>query len=240
MKIEHTNLNAKKKLLITGAAGRIGSLLSEGLKEKYYIRGFDRRAGSQTDEHMVGDLNDYETVKKAAQDMDIIIHLGGNPSGYAPWDDALSSNIVGTYNLFEAAVAQGVKRVIFASTVQVTFGYGNDPFTSKQVPKPINHYGVSKVTGEMLGHMYAHRYGLEVLCIRIGRFGDNPNPNPAEQLGIYFSPRDCLHLFERALKTEEIGFEIVYGVSNNKHCPFDLAYTKQRLNYQPLDSELES
>jgi uronate dehydrogenase len=168
-----------------------------------------------------------------------IAHSAAQPSGASQWHDVLSNNISGTYNVLEVARVRGVKRVAFASTSQVINGYPPDvPITWDMLPRPINNYAVSKVCGEMLGHMYAEVHGLEIVCIRIGTFFKlGKIPTTFVPVGKYLSTRDCVHLFTQALTAPGIKFEIVYGTSNNSRCRFDLDHTRQVLGYVPLDTE---
>ena len=103
------------KILVTGAAGAVGTAVVKGLKNRYSLRGFDRVPMPDIDDTIVGDVTDFEVVLKATQEVEAVIHLAGNPSGGAPWEDILQNNIIGTYNVFEAARQNGVRRIAFAS-----------------------------------------------------------------------------------------------------------------------------
>jgi nucleoside-diphosphate-sugar epimerase len=174
--------------------------------------------------------------------IDGIAHCAAQPSGASQWRDVLSSNISGVYNILEAARVHGIKRVAFASTSQVINGYPLDvPITWDMRPRPVNYYAVSKVCGEMLGHMYAEVHGLEVVCIRIGTFYKSAKPPTGfVPVGKYLSIRDCVQLFTRALTAPGIKFEIVFGTSNNARCRFDLHHAREVLDYAPLDTEDET
>ena len=103
------------RILITGASGAVGTVLVKGLRDRYSLRGFDRVPMDELDDMVVGELTDFGAVARATQDMEAVVHLAGNPLGSAPWEEILNSNIIGTYNLFEAARQSGVRRVVFAS-----------------------------------------------------------------------------------------------------------------------------
>ena len=173
--------------------------------------------------------------------IDGIAHCAAQPGAASQWHDVLESNIRGIYNVLEAARVHGVKRIAFASTSQVINGYPPDvPITWDMRPRPVSFYAVSKVCGEMLGHMYAEVHGLEVVCIRIGTFHKSGKiPAGFIPVGKYLSTRDCVHLFTQALTTPGIKFEIVFGTSNNSRCRFDLEHAREVLDYVPLDNEDE-
>ena len=171
-------------------------------------------------------------IRDRTKGVDAILHLGGF-SFEGPWEDILRANIVGCYNVFEAARRNGVKRVLFASSNHATGFYRRDEKIDHRVnPKPDSRYGLSKVFGEQLGSLYADKYGMEVFCMRIG----NVNVAPADKrrLSIWISPRDLARLVSVGVENPNISFEIVYGVSDNKRSWYDNA-NAHRLGYQPQD-----
>src|SRR5215467_10587223 len=165
-------------VLITGAAGGIGTRLRQLLKGVYpHLRLSDmtRPPDLGRDETFVqADLARLAEVEAVVAGVEGIVHLGGF-SVEGPWDTILQSNIIGCYNLFEAARRQGVRRVVFASSNHAVGFYprtrriGTDHHV-----RPDSRYGVSKAFGEALGALYAFKHGLRVTCIRIGNFGDAP------------------------------------------------------------------
>src|ERR1700720_1968104 len=165
-------------VLVTGAAGGIGTRLRQLLKGVYpNIRLSDakRPADLAADETFVeADLASMPAVETAVAGVDGIVHLGGF-SVEAPWDTILQSNIIGCYNLFEAARRKGVKRVVFASSNHAVGFYPRHPRIGTDVTgRPDSRYGVSKAFGEAVGALYADKHGIKVTCIRIGNFGDKP------------------------------------------------------------------
>ncbi len=165
-------------VLITGAAGTIGRRLRLLLRGQYpSIRLSDRvvpRDLAAGDEFIKADLADLAAVEKAVAGVEGIVHLGGI-SGESDWPSILESNIVGTYNLFEAARRHGVRRIVFASSNHAIGFYRRTRRIGTDVlPRPDSRYGVSKAFGESLAALYADKYGLRVLCLRIGNFGDKP------------------------------------------------------------------
>ena len=224
-----------KTVLITGAGGSVGSLLRPELNGKYNLRLSDIRpikklAPGET--FAPGDIGRLSDMLRVTKGVDAVIHLGGF-AVEGPWDVILRSNIVGCYNLFEAARRNGVKRILFATSNHAAGFYRRDQKIDHRVyPKPDSRYGVSKVFGEQLGSLYADKYGLEVFCIRIG----NAAPMPADKrrLSIWVSPRDLAQLMQIGIDHPDIRFEIVYGVSGNRRSWYDNS-NAQRLGYQPQD-----
>ena len=167
-----------QRVLLTGAAGDIGGRLRRLLKPVYpELRLSDIRkpADLRPDEPFVAaDLARLEEVETAVEDIEGIIHLGGH-SVEGTWDTILQANIVGCYNLFEAARRKGVKRVVFASSNHAVGFYPRFHRIGVDVTvRPDSRYGVSKAFGEALGSLYADKHGLRVLCLRIGNVGDRP------------------------------------------------------------------
>lgn len=228
-------------ILITGATGRIGRVVAPALATRYTIRAYNRSTTPVPGVHdiVIGDLTDLETLRRAARGMEAILHLAAAAGNRYPWEQILSANIIGVHNVFEAARLEGVRRVVFASTSQVINGYPPEArITWDMLPRPISEYAVSKAYGEMLGHLYAHQHGLEVVCLRIGTFwAEDRPPEGFQPQGKYLSHRDGIHLCERALVQPGLRFAIVFGTSNNPRCRFDLDHTRQVLGYEPLDAE---
>lgn len=224
-----------KTVLLTGAAGGVGSQLRHELGSQYKLRLSDRRPLKGLAKHetfMRGDLSKMADALRITKSVDAIVHLGG----YAvegPWEPILASNIVGCYNLFEAARRNGVKRVVFASSNHAAGFYARaETIDHKVYPRPDGRYGVSKVFGEMLGSLYSDKYGMQVLSIRIGNVG--PRPVDKRRLSIWISPRDLAQLVTIGLEHPDIRFEIVYGVSGNARSWYDNS-NAVRLGYRALD-----
>ena len=224
-----------KKILITGAAGDVGSHLRRELAGRYELRLSDIRPLEDLaagEEFIQGDCASLRDMLQVTKDVAAIVHLGGF-SVEGPWAVILRANIVGTYNLFEAARRNGVRRVVFATSNHAVGFYERDDTIDHRVyPKPDSRYGVSKVFGEALGSLYSDKYGMEVVCMRIGNV--KPLPTDKRRLSIWLSPRDLAQLVSVAIDRSGIRFEIVYGVSGNRRSWYDNA-NAERLGYQPQD-----
>ncbi|MSP14873.1 MAG: NAD(P)-dependent oxidoreductase [Chloroflexi bacterium] len=221
------------RILITGAAGAVGSTLVKGLRDRYQLRGFDRVPMPDLEDTVVGDLEDVPALMRATQDMEVVMHLAGNPSSAAPWDDILHNNIIGTYNIFEAARQNRVRRIVFASRAGLLAAYPeNITRTMDMPPRPDSYYSISKVLGENLGYLYATKYGLEFVAVRIGNFQrDRPYPAHPHHL----SHADTVQVFERAAIQPGVKYEIVFGVSDSNWPLYDLNHGRQAIGYEPQD-----
>jgi uronate dehydrogenase len=223
-----------QRVLITGASGGIGGRLRQLLRGVYpTIRLSDLKppADLRSDEEFVpAELSDLAAVERAVQGMEGIVHLGGM-SVESDWETILRSNIVGMRNLLEAARTQGVKRVVFASSNHAVGMYPRRRKIGADVTvRPDSRYGVSKAFGEAIGALYADKHGIGVLCIRIGNVDDKPVDK--RRLSIWVHPEDLTQLIRIGLDHPAIGFEVVYGASDNERSWWDNddAY---RLGYRP-------
>jgi uronate dehydrogenase len=223
-----------KTVLITGATGDVGTHLSRELAGRYKLRLSDRRPlkppKGQT--FVRADITKMADALRITKGVDAIVHLGGY-SVEGPWESILQANIIGCYNVFEAARRNGVKRILFPTSNHAVGFYRRDQTIDHRVyPKPDSRYGVSKVFGEALGSLYADKYGMEVFMMRIGNV--NPVPIDKRRLSIWFSPRDLAQLVSVGIEHPDIKFEIVYGISRNKRAWYDNS-NAFRLGYRPQD-----
>jgi uronate dehydrogenase len=165
--------------------------------------------------------------------IDVVIHLAAI-ADEAPWDDILKSNIEGTYMVFEAARQAGVRRVVYASSHHVIGFYPAAERVGPAHPvRPDSYYGVSKVFGEGLARLYHDKWGLEVVCLRIGCF--RPQPEDVRQLSAWLSHRDGVELVRRSVLAPEVGFTTVYGVSANTRGWWDNDEAAASIGYVPRD-----
>jgi uronate dehydrogenase len=224
------------RLLITGAAGAIGTVLRRDLGPRWaHVRGLDRRAYDPVvpgEEVVVGDLRDEGHVAEAVRDVDAIVHLAGVPSE-SGFEEVMEHNILGTYRVLEAARRHGVRRVVIASSNHVVGFHSVGEFLDDSATlRPDTFYGVSKVAGEGLASLYADKFGLATVSVRIGTFRDRPTHR--RHLWTWLSPRDAVHLFDRCLTAELEGHAIVYGVSANRRSWWSNP-AGDALGYQPQD-----
>lgn len=223
-----------KTVLITGAAGDVASHLRRELAGKYKLRLSDKRKiGKQKGEQFIqADISRMPDALKITKGVDAIVHLGGY-SVEGPWEPIHKANIVGCYNIFEAARKNKVKRVLFATSNHAVGFYRRDQKIDHRVYiKPDGRYGVSKVFGEALGSLYSDKYGMEVYLMRIGNV--NPKPLDRRRLSLWFSPRDLAQLVSIGIDHPDIKFEIVYGISGNQRAWYDNS-NAARLGYKPQD-----
>lgn len=221
-------------VLLTGAAGRIGTALRERLPGLgWAVRPFDR---VPVDGAPAGDVTSAADLDAAAAGATSVVHLAGQPTE-APWPVIRAANIEGTYQVFEAARRHGIRRVVYASSNHAA-GFtpvppvGADPLPAGTPARPDTLYGVSKVFGEGLGRYYADRYGLAVACLRIGTFA--PTPPDRRALSTWLSPDDCARLVDAALRTPGLGYAVVWGISANTRRTWSLAEA-EALGYRSAD-----
>jgi uronate dehydrogenase len=224
-------------VLITGAAGGVGTLLRPRLaKPGRTLRLLDvaELTAGPGEEVVTASVTDMDAMVAACQGVDAVIHLGGQ-STEAPWERILDVNINGTYTVFEAARRAGVPRVVFASSNHAVGFHTPDEFPVGEdvTTLPDTYYGVSKVAGEALGALYAKRYGLQVICIRILTLF--PEPLNLRALSTWFSPDDGARLFEACLAVEDAGYRIVYGVSDNTRGGWVSLEGAKELGYESRD-----
>jgi uronate dehydrogenase len=223
-----------QRILITGAAGDVGSRLTALLRDTYQLRLSDVRTPAAVPgnaEFIPADLTDLEAIGRVVAGMDGIIHLGGF-SVEGPWDTILNANIIGCYNLFEAARRSKVPRIVFASSNHaVGFYPRRRKIGTDASVRPDSRYGVSKAFGEALGAFYAYKHGLRVTCLRIGNVADGPADR--RRLSIWLRPEDLVQLVRIGLEHPDIRFEIFYGASDNERAWWDNG-TAFRFGYRPL------
>ncbi len=234
---------AKRKVLITGAAGRIGRVLREGLKDRCDLRLLYNRTvlpARGGEEVFVADITDLEKMEEVVDGCDAVIHMAGNPEVGASFLDCHRQNSLGTYCLYEACVRRGCGRVVFASTNHVTGMYEKEGIpTDPDMPvRPDSFYGASKAHGEALGRYYADHFGLAVICLRIGSFQPEEAVTGRKSdriLSTWLSHRDAVQLCWRSVEAEDVKFGIYYGISGNQRAYWDTANARAELGYAPED-----
>jgi uronate dehydrogenase len=223
------------RVLMTGAAGDIGSCLREGLRplvNELVLTDLRPLAPVAGERFVQADLADRDEMLDAAEGVDAVIHLGGIPSE-APFDELLGPNVVGTFNVFEAARRNEVPRVVFASSNHAAGFYPvQETLSGREAARPDTLYGVTKAYGEALGHLYVDKFGLDVVCIRIGGFLERPLQ--VRDLSTWLSHGDAVRLFVACLTAPDVGFRVVYGASANTRLRWDLSPARE-LGYEPQD-----
>ena len=263
-------ISTKQKVLITGAYGLIGNLVYADLDaqpDRYAAYGMVRRDEPSArvepmELHTIpaeriryADLTDFEAVRQAVAGMDTVVHMAADPDGQSGWESVLNNNIVGTYHLFEASRLAGVKRVIYASTNQVVFGYRADepyrslfagqlaehsatipPIQHTQPTRPLNYYACSKVFGEALAHMYAFTHGISCICLRIGWVTAIDRPLNPQARYLWCSQRDIVQLVRRCIDAPgSLRFDVFFGQSDNQPNLVDIQHARDVLGYAPQD-----
>lgn len=253
-----------RTVLVTGANGTIGRVVREHLADRYELRLMTHRPADFPS--VIADITDLDAIQPAFEGIDAVIHLAGTADVLAPWEAILPNNLIGTYNVFEAARRAGVRAVIYASSNHAIGEYEIEAqpelyrlddervYDHTVEVRPDSLYGMSKVYAEALGRHYHDRFGMRVYNLRIGsvRADDNPRsekiPGAARWLSLspsdsfaryratWLSRRDCAQLIERCLEATEVGWAVVYGISNNPRQFWDLQHARNLLGYEPQDS----
>jgi uronate dehydrogenase len=234
------------RILITGAAGAIGRTLREGLGGVYPVLRLadvkDLGPAGAGEEVRRADLSDMAKTEPLMDGVDAVVHLAatlgsirkdGKVVGENPWEKILPNNIVGTYNVFEAARRCKVKRIVYASSIHAHGFYRRTTkIRPDSFPRPDSRYGLSKAFGEALGRYYADKFGLEVVALRIATF--KAKPESVRDLGTWISPGDMVRLARAALDCLDVHFDVLWGVSANKRALYDNPNAK-RFGYFPED-----
>ena len=238
-------LNAKpRRVLVTGAAGNIGSYFAAHSEGKYEMRLMVRDGDVASEieslgEVVTGELSDLEGLKTLCAGIDTVVHMAGDPSPSATWQELLDANIIGTYNIFVAAKAAGCRRVIHASSIHAVSGYPADVQVKTSEPvNPGDLYGVSKCFGEALGRYMAEKEGLSVITLRIGAFQPPESARNEKGIGMldaWVSQRDLNQLINRCIDIENVRFAILHGLSNNRFKRLDISDARELVGYAPED-----
>ena len=231
-----------QRVLITGAAGKVGRMVRARTTVRP-LRLLDmvppEPAGPGEDvETITASVTDAGAMNAACRDVSAVVHLGGI-SDEAEWETVLDVNVHGTRTVLEAARRAGVPRVVLASSNHAV-GFATrdegDPLPADVSPRPDTYYGFSKVAVEALGRLYHDRFGMDVICLRIGTMSECPTAPRA--LATWLSPGDGTRLVEACLSAPSPGFRIVWGVSRNTRRWWSLAEGR-RLGYEPRDDAEE-
>ena len=226
-----------KKLVLTGAGGRLGSYLREPLSKMCdelvstdWVEDINTLYPGES--YVKADLGSLEQMEAVLEDADMVVHFGAI-GDEAAWDAILHSNIIGAYNVWEAAARKGLRRVVYASSIHAVGMYPKTQRIDTEVPhRPDTYYGLAKCFAEDLGSLYWDKKGMDSVHLRILSAAQVNNPR---SLGTWLSYDDLIHLVERAITTPITGFSIVYGVSNNDRATVD-NHKASFLGYRPKDN----
>ncbi len=233
--------DTKKRVLVTGASGNVGAMLSARLAETFDLVMTDVDEGESAEGFPIraADIRKVDSIRGLLDGVDAIVHLAGDPSPSATWESVYELNIGGTRNVLEAARLEGVPRVVFASSNHAMGMYDRDgewPVYNHMLPRPDSLYGVSKVFGETIGRFYHDEYGLEFIALRIGWSTEKIDELDKELLhAMWLSPDDTAQVVQRAVEAD-VRFGIYYAVSDNPNRRWDLTNTMLELGYRPKDS----
>jgi nucleoside-diphosphate-sugar epimerase len=239
-----------RKVLLTGAGGRIGTAFRQFVGNRYELHLTDRDISKIKDaegsEVIEADLSDLATCQRICAGMDAVVNLAANPSPQADfYGSLLDDNVKACYNIFRAAKEQSCRRVVWASTIQTIEGYPLDVQAHPETPtKPMNMYAATKVFGEAMAHYFAYAEGLSCLCVRVGAFEGNRDWLEGEKadgrtLSAFISKRDLSHLLAQCIEVENLQFAILHGVSDNRFKRLDITSTRTLVGYTPVDDAFE-
>jgi NAD(P)-dependent dehydrogenase (short-subunit alcohol dehydrogenase family) len=239
----------RRHVLVTGAAGRIGSFFAEHARDKYALRLMVRGDEEGIDqikpfgEVVEGDLGNLDRLKQVCEGIDTVVHMAGDPGPSSLWQSLLETNIIGTYNVFAAAKTAGVRRVIYASSIHAVSGY--PPDVQVKTSKPVNPgdiYGVSKCFGEALCRYMAEKEGVSAIALRIGAFQPLESVRDEKGIGMldsFVSQRDLDQLINRCVDVENVQFAVLHGLSDNRFKRLDISDARELVGYRPQDDATE-
>lgn len=235
-------MSTQRTVLITGAAGRIGSFLTRQLHGRYDFTLTDIRQPDETLEYPFtpADIADLDAMRRVCSGVDTVVHLAADPGTEAPWESLLPRNIVGVYNIFQAAHEAGCRRVVFASSVNAVSGYPPEVQVHTNMPvRPPNLYGATKVWGEAVARFYADQRGLSAICLRFGwvarRDSLNLSQDPVD-LAIGLTLEDLARLIVASIEApDDVRFGVFHGLSNNRWNRLDISDARAVLGYEPQD-----
>ena len=241
------------KVLLTGAHGRVGTAVMDHLEDDYDWTLLDREDSSERKTEVV-DVVDREAVERIVDGHNAVVHLAADPGSPGTWSSVLQNNVIGCYNVLDAAAEAGIDRFIFASTNHVVGGWKDEfedqLFTGELIfdhttpVRPDSLYGASKAFGEALCRYYVdyHDAPETVYALRIGgvhgRDHDHPSDSKRGHAG-WLSRRDCAHIVDRCLQADGPDFGIFYGASDNETRYYDIEYPRQAIGYRPQDDSAE-
>ena len=229
-----------KKILITGGFGKIAKHFVQNFNDKYEITVADIVTNNETFTDNVriekADLMEYSICSKLCEGIDTVIHLAGIVDPISESDEILEKNIKTTQNIFKSAVNAKCKKLIFASSAQTIESYPTDIQVNKNMlVKPKNIYGVSKCFGEALAGYYSHSNDISAICLRIGayEFPKDFTEMNARDLSAFLHPDDFNQLLIGCIETDDIKYEVLNAISDNRFKRLDITESKEKVGYRP-------
>lgn len=242
------------KILVTGMSGLIGKAIRKELEGDYELRALNRSPVEDI-ECVQADVSDFDAIRPAFDGVDQVVHMAAIAQGNPEWDKLLPFNVIGTYNVFEAARQAGVQRVISASSGSVISGNESvDPYralgegryddvdewddlTHLSPLHPKGIYGCSKVWGEALARHFSDTTEMSMICLRIGAVNEEDRPLDTRQKSVWCSQGDVARMVRACIEAPEtIDYDIFFVVSNNKYSYRDMSHPKEVLGFVPQDS----
>lgn len=225
----------KPRLLLTGAAGRIGRAVLPALSERWQVVATDLPGKGCA----VLDVTDLAACRQACAGSDAVVHMAGNPSIEAPWEELLPANVIGAYNIAQAAMDAAVRRLVLASSIQAVIGYPKSrQMRAEDRVRPDNLYGATKAWSEALGSWVASASTTTVVVLRIGFCVEHPpaaaGATPLD-MSMWLSYRDVARLVVAAAAAEGVDYFVANGISANRFQRLDLETTRAAIGYEPLD-----
>lgn len=230
---------SKLRVLLTGVSGMIGRALLPSFREAYELRTLDRQPIPEDPGMIVANLTDAAALHRACADIDVVVHLAAaSTDKFSFFEEIVPNNVIGLYNLLEAARQQSVRRVVFASTCQTVLRYpAGQAITVADPVRPQGPYGASKVFGEALGRVYHDKHGLEFIALRLGAYQpyNSARTNETWAQELWLSPGDCERLIRCAIEKPDVGFAIVFGTSHTVRERLSRREAREILGFEPQD-----
>jgi nucleoside-diphosphate-sugar epimerase len=243
----------QRRVLVTGLSGLIGGAVRKELADTCELSALNRRAVDGVPTHRA-DIAELDAIRPAFAGVEAVVHLAAIAHGGASWEEVLRHNVIGTYNVFEAAREAGVRRVVYASSGATISAYERDqpysalvagryadvatwPRLTHETPvRPAGLYGCSKVWGEALARHYVDAHGMSIICVRIGAVTPDDRPTTPRHFSVWCSQRDVARMIARCVAApDSLRFDIFYVVSDNRWGYRDLEHARAVLGFEPLD-----
>jgi len=231
----------RRRVVLTGAGGRIGRAITPLLPANWDMQGTDLTASEGIS---TLDISNPDACRAAFAGVDAVVHLAAIPDPEASWERLLPVNVVGVYQVAQAAVSCGVRRLVLASSLHAVSAVSDQ--TQVRVgdpPRPGNLYGATKAWAEALGAWVGATTPTSVVALRIGYFSpQRPDAGtvPTRELSAWLSPRDAAELVRAAVEAVGLTFVVANGISANRYRRADLEETMQQLGYRPVDDSWQS